>query len=285
MTSRIACILVPLFPLAARLRSEPELSGEAVAILAGSGNAARIVAASRTARRAGILVGFSLSQARAMLPRLIARGSDPVCERSAQEALLEAAETLSPRIEDAGNGLVYLDAEGMERFFPSERSLGQSLAAAVEGVGLPARIGVAGSKLAARVGAESPDSPLCVPPGREAAFLSPLPLSRLLTTAPATPPAFTGRSNSCHNSWRGAGGEEKSVEVLDTLARWGVRTVGEFAKLPEGEVVARLGEAGRRLHLTARGIDPRPLLPRTALPSFAEGMDLEWPLVAVEPFL
>ncbi len=227
--SRIACLLVPLFPLAARLRSEPELSGEAVAILAGNGNAARIVAASRAARKAGIRAGFSLPQARVLLPRLIARGSDPVCERSAQEALLEAAETISPRIEDAGGGLAYVDTEGMDRCFSSERSLGQSLAAAVEAAGLPSRIGLAGSKLAARVAADSPDSPFCVPPEEEAEFLSPLPLSRL------------GRD-----------------EVLETLRRWGLKTIGEFAKLPEGEVVARLGEPGRMLHQAARGIDPTP---------------------------
>src|SRR5258708_16862523 len=136
MPSRIACVFVPLFPLAARLRSEPELLGEAVAILAGNGNAARIVAASRAARRTGIRAGLSLSQARVLLPRLIARGSDTICERSAQEALLEAAETISPRIEDAGNGLAYLDVDGMERWFSSDRALGQSLAAAVEAAGL-----------------------------------------------------------------------------------------------------------------------------------------------------
>ena len=265
MSPRIACVFVPLFPLAARLRSEPELSGEALVILAGNGGAARIVAAARAARKAGIRAGFSLPQARAVLPGLIARGSDPACERSAQEALLEAAETISPRIEDAGGGLAYLDADGLERCFPSERALGQSLAAAVEAAGLPARVGIAGSKLAARVAAESPASPVCVPPEGEAAFLSPLPFSRLdLTPAHATP---------LHS------------EVLETLHRWGLRTIGELAKLSEGEIVARLGERGRILRMAALGIDPSPLLPRTPPPTFAEGMDLEWPLVAVEPFL
>ncbi len=47
---RLACVLVPLFPLAARLRSEPELAPQAVAILEGNGNAARVIAATRLAR-------------------------------------------------------------------------------------------------------------------------------------------------------------------------------------------------------------------------------------------
>ncbi len=69
------------------------------------------------------------------------------------------------------------------------------------------------------------------------------------------------------------------------LDRWGLRTIGDFAKLPEGEVASRLGESGRDLHASARGIDPRPLEPYLPPPSFSEGMELEWPLASLEPFL
>ena len=258
MPARVACLLVPLFPLAARLRSEPDLAGEAVAILAGNGQGARVVAASKTARRAGVRAGQSLREARAILPGLIARSSDPECERSAREAALEAAETVSPRVEDAGAGEAYLDIDGLDLHFGfSEKALGRSLTAAVEAAGLPARVGIASSKLAARVAAESAGSPVVVGSGKEAEFLAPLPLARL------APPD----------------------EIAETLDRWGLVRIGDLARLPEGEVVARLGEAGRRLHQVARGIDPRPLVPRPAPPLFSEGMDLEWPIVAVEPFL
>ena len=111
----IACLFVPLFPLAARLRSEPELKGEAVAIFEGNGNAAHVVAATRKARRAGIVPGMTLPQARAHMPGLVARGRDAECERAASEALLEIAESFSPRIEDAGEGVVYVDLEGHAR--------------------------------------------------------------------------------------------------------------------------------------------------------------------------
>ncbi|HEV8631747.1 MAG TPA: DNA polymerase Y family protein, partial [Thermoanaerobaculia bacterium] len=74
---RVACLAVPLFPLAARLRCEPELRGEAVVVLEGSGPTARILAASRRARRAGVTAGQTLAQAQALLPRLVPRGRDP----------------------------------------------------------------------------------------------------------------------------------------------------------------------------------------------------------------
>ncbi len=259
--SRIACLAVPLFPLAARLRSEPELAQEALAVLAGAGPAARVVAATRLARRAGIRPGFTLSQARARLPKLIARPRDAECERAAQEALLDVAESFSPRLEDAGEGLAYLDACGLERHYPGEspdEELGRALMLATEKrAGLPIRVGIAASKLAARLAASQPHSPTLVPPGGEAEFLAPLPLSKL------SPQAAT----------------------LATLSSWGVRSLGELADLPADEVASRLGPSGQELHALARGVDPEPLMPRHPPPTFREGMELEWPLVNLEPFV
>jgi len=261
MPARLACLSVPLFPLAARLRSEPDLKGEAVVVCEGNGNAARVVAATRPARKAGIEIGMTLPQSRAILPRLVARPRDRESERSAQEALLEVADAFSPRVEDGGEGIVYIDLEGLPALTRGESSaeqqLGREILASAEKASLPARVGIASSKLSARVGASLTQSPTVVPPGEEAPFLAPLPLARL---APA-------------------------LEIADTLERWGLATIGDLARLPEGEIASRLGEIGRALHTTARGIDPRPLEPRLPALSFSEGMDLEWPLITLEPFL
>jgi protein ImuB len=255
--TRIAALYVPMFPLAARLRSEPELLNEALAIVEGNGTSAHIVAATRRARTKGIGPGMSLAQARSLVPKLIARGRDSECERTAQEALFEVAETFSPRIEDAGEGLVFADVTGMQRHFASEDELAKAALRACDTMGLPARAGIGASKLAARVAAELPNSPNIVPPGRESEFLSPLPLARL------TP----------------------ELDAAATLQAWGIGTIGELAGLPESEIASRLGDKGRQLHHAARGIDPRPLIPRPQPQEFREGMDLEWPLVALEPFL
>ena len=55
---------------------------------------------------------MTLPQTRALYPRLIARGRDLECERAAQEALLEVADSFSPRVEDGGEGIAYLDLDG-----------------------------------------------------------------------------------------------------------------------------------------------------------------------------
>ncbi|MCA1732720.1 MAG: hypothetical protein LC732_03865, partial [Acidobacteria bacterium] len=70
---RIASLFVPLFPLAARLRSEPELREEAVVLVEGNGTSAHVVAATRRARKGGIRAGMTLPQARAIVPRVTAR--------------------------------------------------------------------------------------------------------------------------------------------------------------------------------------------------------------------
>lgn len=258
--ARLACLRVPLFPLAARLRSEPELGGEAAAIFQGDGAAARLVAATRRGRRAGLRAGMSTAQARALVPDLAVRGRDPVCEEAARQALLEVAERYSPRVEDAAPGEVYLDLDGLDRHWRGEqpeRELGRALLADAEAAGLPARVGIAESKLAARVAAEQPRSPTVVAAGEAATFLAPLPLRRL---APEN-------------------------EVAEVLQRWGLRTIGDFARLDGHEVASRLGETGHELHRRAQGIDSRPLVPHAPPPLFREGLDLDWPLERLEPFL
>jgi len=57
-----------------------------------------------------------------------------------------------------------------------------------------------------------------------------------------------------------------AVEVLglpmlaDVLRRLGIRTLGEFAELDEGAVLARFGVEGGFAHRLARGLDERPLV-------------------------
>lgn len=259
--NRIACLAVPLFPLAARLRSEPELRHQALAVAVGQGDTARVVAATRLARKAGIRPGVTLAQARARLPKLIARPRDGECERAAQEALLEVAESFSPRVEDGKEGLLFLDAEGLERHHPGEspeEEMARALMQAAEHrAGLPVRVGVASSKLAARLAAARPHSPHVIAVGKEAEFLAPLPLEQLTAQA----------------------------KTLATLKSWGIGSLGELARLPRAEVISRLGSPGQELHTIAQGEDPCPLVPRDPPPTFQEGMELEWPLVNLEPFL
>src|SRR5438132_10823 len=220
---RIACLLVPDLPIAAACRADPDLAGRPLALSAGTGTHAPIVAAAAAARARGVRVGHTVAQSLAIAADLVVRPRDETAERSAVRALVDVAASLASRIEAAADGAVFLDAAGATHLVPSEAGLAPALVARAARVGLAARAAVGGSMTVARLAALHGGE--VVPAGTELGFLAPLPLARL-----APPP-----------------------EIAATLERWGIRRLGHLARLPVAEVVARLGPAGAALVRAARG--------------------------------
>ena len=70
---------------------------------------------------------------------------------------------------------------------------------------------------------------------------------------------------------------------LAMFRRWGLRTLGDLAMLPAGELAARLGSDGPALQALARGEDPAPLVPLADEERFEETLPLEWPIEGLEP--
>jgi len=88
-----------------------------------------------------------------------------------------------------------------------------------------ASLAIAANKSTAMLAARSYPGVTIVAPGQEADILAPIPIDMLLI----------------------------SPELLLKLHRWGVRTLGELAALPEIGVVERLGETGYQLRRVALG--------------------------------
>src|SRR5213592_1155730 len=124
---------------------------------------------------------------------------------------------------------------------------------------VPSEAGLATALVAraARVGLAALHGAEVVPAGTELGFLAPLPLARL-----APPP-----------------------EIAATLERWGIRRLGDLARLPVAEVASRLGPAGAALVRAARGEDERPLAPEALGGPLEEAIGLEHALDALEPLL
>jgi protein ImuB len=76
---------------------------------------------------------------------------------------------------------------------------------------------------------------------------------------------------------------ETRAGLLETLARWGLRTIADFARLPVVQVFERLGDAGVRLHEIACGRDARPLVHTPPEEPFEASFALEWPIDTLEP--
>jgi|SRR5579863_1751604 len=253
MSKRIACLLVPNFPLTARIRRDPQIARMPVAILETQGMTSSILAVDRSASRRGIRPGHSLSQALTLFPGLLAIPRDLAAEQSAQEALLEAASGLSPMVENAGAGCVFLDLQGVR----SERNLVEEAIRKVAAVGLTAWVGVSGGRICVRVAARrSRGEPTFIPLGGEASFLAPFPLAWL-----DAPPV-----------------------LIERLSLWGVHRAGELAVLPAGELAQRLGPEALALHRCARGEDDQPLISWQRPLILSERIDLEWPLDHLEQF-
>jgi protein ImuB len=254
---RLACLYVPDFPLAALLRVEPDLVGTPAAVADGPGPRAKLLAVSPEAVRCGVTADLTAAQARAMAADLVVRQVAPDTLRAAQAALCDAAESFTPRVEDAGAGIVYLDLEGLGALFESESRLANAVAQRAMHLGLEARIGVAGSKVAAYLAACHGGGVVVIPPGEEWHFLAPVPLKLL----------------------------EPSPELTVTLHRWGIRCIGDLAALPITAVGTRLGPEGVLLVRRARGEDERPLMPRSQPLHFEEAVEIEYGIEALEPLL
>src|SRR3989442_5676663 len=241
---RIACLLVPDLPVAAACRADPDLAGRPLALAAGTGTHAPIVAAAAPARARGVRAGHTVAQARAIAADLVVRPRDEAAERSAVRALVDVAASLASRIEPTADGAVFLDAEGATHLVASEAGLATALVARAARVGLAARAGIGASMTVARLAAvRATDGTLVVPAGTECGFMAPLPLTCLV------PPA----------------------DLAATLERWGVRRLGDLARLPIAEVAARLGPAGAMLVRAGRGEGQRALAPASP-PGPVEGV-------------
>jgi protein ImuB len=179
----------------------------------------------------------------------------PKLETSAHAALLDAAWSVSPRVEAVAPGTLVLDLAGLTSLFKSVKKLAAALAERAAGIGLRPRIAVASNIEAAILAARGFPGITLIPPGREAERLSPLPVEALLL----------------------------SVETLEILQRWGIHTCAELARLPLLPLSERLGQEGVRLHEQARGAHHRALTLAQPQISFEEEIALDSAIDELEP--
>lgn len=222
-------------------QSLPDPALEAVAVV----GAHEILAASAPARAAGLRTGMPLRTARSLCPSLIALPHQPLREARSFEVVMDALDThlADPLI--ARPGLAVCSARGPARWAGGEEELAARLIEAVaQGADVECQVGIAdslaGAVLAARQNA-------IIQAGTTPGFLSTWPLSAALACLP------TRRLR------------HETADLLETLGRLGLRTLGDLAALPLKDVTARFGAPGTRLHLLASGCDHH--VPRTTRPT------------------
>jgi DNA polymerase-4 len=223
------------FFAAVEQRDRPELLGRPVVVGGDPRGRGVVSAASYEARAFGVRSAMPLRTAAALCPDamfLPVRGAR-YAEVSRQ--VMAILRRFSPIVEQVSIDEAFLDVAGSEVLHGTPEDIGRAIRSAVrDELGLTASVGVASSRLVAKVASDlrKPDALVVVPAGGEAAFLEPLPIARL---------------------W-GVGASTRAV-----LADHGVRTIGDLARLPPDVLRRRLGEHGATLAERARGVDPTPV--------------------------
>ena len=210
-------------------RDDPTLRGRPVIVGGGV-----VLAASYEAKAHGVRTAMGGRQALRLCPNAIVVPPRMSAYSKASDAVFDVFRDTTPLVEPISVDEAFLDVSGLRRTAGDPVTIAARLRADVrERVGLPITVGIARTKFLAKVASQEakPDGLLLVPPGRELAFLHPLPVRRL---------------------W-GVG-----AKTEDKLRAHGIMTVAQVAELGETTLAAMVGGAmGRQLYCLSRNIDRR----------------------------
>jgi DNA polymerase IV len=213
-------------------RDDPALRGRPVIVGAGV-----VLAASYEAKAFGVRSAMGGRQARQLCPEAIVVSPRMDAYLEASKAVFAVFEDTTPMVEGLSVDEAFLDVRGLRRISGEPVEIAARLRHRIrEQVGLPITVGIARTKFLAKVasGVAKPDGLLVVPPGRELAFLHPLPIEALWGVGKVTSAKLRSR---------------------------GIATVAQVAALGERDLVDMLGKAsGRHIHALAHNRDPRPVV-------------------------
>ena len=220
------------FFAAVEQRDRPELRGRPVIVGGGGPNQRGVVStASYEARKFGVHSAMPLRTAGRLCPHGVFLPVDGAKYMAVSRQVMAILRRFTPQVEPISIDEAFLDVTGSRALFGDGETIARLIKAAVrDETELTISVGVATTKLVAKIASDlrKPDGLVVVPPGDEATFLAPLPITRL---------------------W-GVGA--KSAVALQ---EYGVRTIGDLAALPEDLLVRRFGRHGASLVDRARGKD------------------------------
>ncbi|HWS36401.1 MAG TPA: DNA polymerase Y family protein [Actinoplanes sp.] len=206
----------------------------AVAVMFGN----RVLACSEAARREGVRRGLRRREAQGRCPRLVVVEHDPGRDARAFEPVVAAVEEVVAGVEVLRPGVCAVAARGPARYFGGEEAAAERIVEQVALVtAVECQIGIADGLFAAGIAARTG---LVVPAGTSRDFLYRVPIESL-----------------------------EEPQLTDLLKRLGIRSLGDFAALPPGDVLTRFGFEGALAHRLASGADHRPLAVRRPPPDLA----------------
>jgi protein ImuB len=277
----IVCVHLPRFELALAAGGASELVGRALAVAPPTGADQRLGEVSGAAEAQGVHRGMALGEALARCPGLELVPADPVGVEEAGEALLGALESIGAAVEPVRPGLAYFDTAPLRALYGTDAAVIAAAQGADRGVGGAGRaMGRAagsaergsadGSLRRSPLGGIARHARIGAAPTRFCA------LAAALSVRSRRPLVLDGEDAL---RWLGArpiellGYRAETERLLEPLARLGVRTLGELARLGRPALADRFGAAGVSAYRLACGEDT-PLRPRRVEERLQETMSV-----------
>jgi DNA polymerase-4 len=219
-------------------RDDPTLRGRPV-IVGGNARRGVVLAASYEVRPFGVRSAMPMARALRLAPDAVVVRPRHDVYTAVSERVFDILQSATPLCEPLSLDEAFLDVTASRKLLGSAAEIAARLRRRIaDELGLPASAGIAACKLIAQIASDSakPDGQLEISPerGAGAAFLAPLPVSRLPGIGPKSAPR---------------------------LAALGLTTIGDLARMDPEALERRLGPGGRELWERACGIDPRPVIP------------------------
>jgi protein ImuB len=249
-----AAIFVPNFRFQAIARCAPELRMQPVAVIEGQPPTYRVIAFNRLAERLGVTRAMTKANAE-QFQQVQIRHRSKSQEDTAHQALLDAAWSISSRVEDAAPDTLLLDLAGLGRLFGTQEEMAQRILSRTSEIGMDVHVAVSANVATARIVARALSEVTVVPEGQEARFLETLPVGML----------------------------SPSPQLAEIFERWGVTTCRSLASLPVLSLAERVGQEGVHLRALASGKGNRPLLLAQYSVCFEEWFELDEAIDNLEP--
>jgi protein ImuB len=270
---RTCALWCPDWPVAVARRLDSRLVGVPVAVVdARTGSGSRdgrkeVTSTSAEARAEGVVVGLRVREAEARCPGLAVLDADAAADARAFELVVRAVEDLVPCLVLERPGQLSIPTLGPSRYFGGDDTLAARIVACVRALGIAdVHAGIAdgafAAGLAARAAAEQGNDVEVVPVGGTPTFLARWPVAVLI-----------GAVDAAHG-----GGDD----LVDLLARLGLRTLGAFAQLPAASVLGRFGPPGVLAHRLARGEEEHEPVATVPPDELQEVIDLDPPALRVD---
>jgi DNA polymerase-4 len=230
---RILHVDMDAFYASVEIRDRPELAGRPV-IVGGLSGRGVVLSATYEARAFGVRSAMPMSRARRLCPQAVVIPPRHGLYGSVSKEVMAIFRAVTPLVEPLSLDEAFLDVSGAARLLGSPATIGQLVRERVaEQQQITCSVGVAANKFLAKLASVhcKPDGLLVIPADSALEFLHPLPVSALWGVGDRT-----GQS----------------------LARLGLRTVGDIASTPVTALEAELGKAAAaHLHALAWGHDSR----------------------------